>query len=437
MKKLVSSLLTVAMLTGATAAGSALAENADCIYGTMHIPYAAFYAAEGVASEVDAVTSATNSKWKTEGLVAGTYSVAHEADEGGDLLGVVYPVAITQESLDALGDENYGFEALEARPEAYKLVTVENGAAAFSAVQGETTAIEAEASISDNTAWGDYLVDVVAINNAGGASDIGTIYGVLVKTADGAVYGLRHLENIWLDQLAWSAGFVTAEPHGNALSHEDYADMMGETISEITYITETGYHTLSTDLYVPVKFDGGVAVASVPTADGAAALTLTNLPEDFAPDYAVAGLSIQVDADRLSFTDALPGAYTLVVSDANGKYAQLRAEFTLSTDVLPVAFDAESNGLVAAEGADPALAQRFIENIATVTVGDAEYKASGRGAVAIVNSEGVVDPEAALTTGRGAEAVTAPIFAESGEYALTVVSTGFDQSIDFTVNIQK
>lgn len=111
MKKLVSSLLTVAMLTGATAAGSALAENADCIYGTMHIPYAAFYAAEGVASEVDTVTSATNSKWKTEGLVAGTYSVAHEADEGGDLLGVVYPVAITQESLDALGDENYGFHS--------------------------------------------------------------------------------------------------------------------------------------------------------------------------------------------------------------------------------------------------------------------------------------------------------------------------------------
>ena len=31
----------------------------DVVYGTMNIPYDKFYAAEGVGSEVDAVTSAT------------------------------------------------------------------------------------------------------------------------------------------------------------------------------------------------------------------------------------------------------------------------------------------------------------------------------------------------------------------------------------------
>lgn len=226
MKRLVSSLMAAAMLTGAVAAGGALAESDAYIYGTMQIPYGAFYAAEGVASEVDAVTSATPTKWSSETLAAGTYSAAHEADAGGDILGVVYPVAITQESLDALADANYGFEALESVPEAYKIVSVEGGAAVFSAVQGETTVIEAEASLSDNTAYGDFVANVVAINNANGSSDVGTIYGVLLKTTDGAVYGLRHLENIWLDQLAWSVGFVTEERSGNALSSEDYADMM-------------------------------------------------------------------------------------------------------------------------------------------------------------------------------------------------------------------
>ena len=226
MKRLVSSLMAAAMLTGAVAAGGALAESDAYIYGTMQIPYGAFYAAEGVASEVDAVTSATPTKWSSETLAAGTYSAAHEADAGGDILGVVYPVAITQESLDALADANYGFEALASVPEACKILTVEDGAAVFSAVQGETTVIEAEASLSDNTAYGDFVVNVAAINNANGTSDVGTIYGVLLKTTDGAVYGLRHLENIWLDQLAWSVGFVTEEHSGNALSSEDYADMM-------------------------------------------------------------------------------------------------------------------------------------------------------------------------------------------------------------------
>ena len=109
----------------------------------------------------------------------------------------------------------------------------------------------------------------------------------------------------------------------------------------------------------------------------------------------------------------------------------------LSTDVLPVAFDAQANALVPAEGADAGLAAAFIANLSTVTVNDAEYAASGRGAVVIINSEGVVDAEAAIVSGRGPEATSTPVFAESGEYSLTVTSTGFDQAISFTVTITK
>ena len=69
----------------------------------MKIPYAEFYAGEGT-SEVDAVTSATDAKWKKEALVGGTYN-------NGDhqILGVIYNVAISSSDLAALGENNYGF----------------------------------------------------------------------------------------------------------------------------------------------------------------------------------------------------------------------------------------------------------------------------------------------------------------------------------------
>lgn len=436
MKRLFSSLIAAALITGSLA-GGALADGEAYVYGTMRIPYEAFYEAEGVAGAVDAVSSATDSKWQSENLTAGTYSEPHADGAGGDILGVVYPVAISPSDLDALGEDNYAFTALESAPAAYKIATVAEDGVAFSAVQGETASVEAEAALTSDSPWGDYQVTVDAIHNSKGTSDIGTLYGVLLKTSDGAVYGLRHLENIWNDSLAWSVGFKTSEPHGNALSSAAYAGIMGKTISEITYITETGYHTLAAELYVPVKFEGGAEVASTPVAEGSAALTLTGLPEDYQPAYSIGGLTAEVGEGSVRFTDALPGSYTLNVTDAGGKYAPLSADFVLSTDVLPVAFDAEAGALVAAEGAGAELAAAFIANINTVTVNDTAYAASGRGSVVIINSEGELDPEAALVKGRGEEAVSTPVFAADGDYSLTVASTGFDQAISFTVTIAK
>lgn len=59
----------------AAIAASSLTLNAfaadEIVYGTMNIPYDKFYAAEGAGSEVDAVTSATTSKWNNKNLTAG------------------------------------------------------------------------------------------------------------------------------------------------------------------------------------------------------------------------------------------------------------------------------------------------------------------------------------------------------------------------------
>lgn len=437
LKRWVSGLLGGAVALGMLCAGGALGEGDGYIYGTMRIPYADFYAAEGVSGEVDAVSSATNSKWKSDTLAAGTYSQPHADDEGGDILGVVFPVAIAPADLEALGDDNGGFAALDEVPAAYKIASVSEGRLSFSAVQGERAALEAELSLSTDAPWGDYVLDVSAIHNADGSSDIGTIYGALLTTDDGAVYALRHLQNIWRDELAWSTGFTTVEPHGSTLSSAPYADMMGKTIREVTYITDSGYHSIAAEIYVPVKFDGGVEVADAPAASGEAAVTLTNLPEDFAPAFSVDLPGADVSAERVSFADALPGAYTLNVDDAGGKYAPISADFVLTTDAMPVAFDPAAGALVPAEGADEALAAAFIANISSVTVNDASYAASGHGAVVIINADGALDTEAALVQGRGENATMTPIFPDAGEYALSVAATGFEQSLSFTVTIER
>ena len=186
MRKTLSALLAVVLVLCAV---PALAEGETLVYGTMPIPYAAFYAAEGVTIEVDAVSSATDSKWKNENLVAGTYYAEHTDDQGGDILGVVYPVAISQADLDTLGEDS-GFTALDAEPAAYKVAILEDGQLTFSDVQGARETFEAEVTLATASRYGDYQIEVKAINNADGTSDIGTIYGVLLETGD-AVYALH------------------------------------------------------------------------------------------------------------------------------------------------------------------------------------------------------------------------------------------------------
>jgi len=193
------------------------ANASDVVYGTMEIPYSEFYSSEGIDG-VDTVSSATANKWKNENLVAGTYSVETE-DGGGDILGVKYYVAVSENDLAQL-DESYHFEKVDEVPQAYKNVTVENGKVVFSEIVGDTTKEENEVTMNTNMAWGDYVLDVSGLGNANGTSSFGTIYGVVIKTDDGSKYGMRHLENIWRDEIAWSSGIKKSEPHGNVFKWE-------------------------------------------------------------------------------------------------------------------------------------------------------------------------------------------------------------------------
>ncbi|MCM1506608.1 MAG: DUF1533 domain-containing protein [Ruminococcus flavefaciens] len=427
MKKITSLISATALaLSVASVIPLSAGAEGDIVYGTMNIPYADFYRAElsGSANEyeVDAVSSATTSKWSKNGegeLFEGTYNQANE-DGTGTILGVTYPVALTQSDLDSLGENNYNFTAVDYVPSAYKTVTVEDGKAVFSAVQDETpvTASESSIKLSTSTPWGDYLIDIE------NTPEMSAIYGATIKTTDGSVYAMWHEANIWRGELAWSSGIKTSEPHGNTLPYENFVNLMGSTISEVSFITLDGYTNIPTDTYVPVKFDGSVNVSESTSGTGTTSFTTENFPDDYEKSYSIAD-NFTVTDSEISYTDAVAGSYTLTVSDSSRKYADMTASFTLTTDNMPAVYS--DFALVKADGADDNDFSNFVKNISTVTVNGTDYSATGKGSVKIIGEDGKIDTSASSRNGN--------VFSGEGSYTMSVKATGYNTPLEFTMTI--
>ncbi|MCB6493332.1 DUF1533 domain-containing protein [Coprococcus catus] len=437
-----------------TKAIEALEKNAVAkeVYVLMNIPYDKFYAAEGV-DYADAVTSATLNKTRSS-LAAGSY---HVSSDGSDITGIVYPVKLedasalnkltqvtdsskvditvsmkgketttTYEGKDALFESpSYSYYMLSEVPSYYKKATVnEDGSLSFGKAEGAEvqTLSNVTADFRTSSNYGDYQM-----NLSGLPDDITTVYGVVVGTKEGDSYGLRHVENIWkISKLAWSTGFVTTA-HGNQLQYKDYVPMMGQTISKVTYYTNAGIYEIPMSVYVPVKFDGSVEVADAKASSGETKITLNKLPSDYEAEYSVEGLeNVKVENGVLTYTaaDAKVGKYTLKVTDKSGKYADISADFTLTTEVTPIIYERDQKALVPADGysADDVVA--YVKNITSVSVDGKAYAASGKGAVKIIKEDGSID-------------ATAKPFAnakDGQEFEIVVKATGYAKDYTFTYN---
>lgn len=261
-----------------------MANDTDNIYVLMNIPYDEFYKEEISNSvKVDSVSSATRAKTRTGRLTTGSY---HADDSGESIDGITFCVKTTRDDLsklegakvitddsevtitvsnrgqtqtttytgkDALYEApDYSYYVLEDIPSYYKEMSVDSENVSFSEIKGTYTTVatlEAGKDISytftNDSSYGDFQLN---FDTEEGAAVLGSyfdyekddIYGVIVSTAEGGQYALRHLENIWLgSKLAWSAGVVT-EVHGCELSYDHYKAMAGQTITGVTYLTEKG-----------------------------------------------------------------------------------------------------------------------------------------------------------------------------------------------------
>ena len=137
------------------------------------------------------------------------------------------------------------------------------------------------------------------------------------------------------------------------------------------------------------------------------------------------GLNCTITDTSIAYQDALAGSYTLLVHDAAGKYADVKATFTLTTDAMPAAVS--GTGLVKADGASDADYANFLKKISSVTVGENTYAASGKRGVKIIGEDGSIDAAAASRDNK--------VFAEDGTYAVSVAATGYTASLDFTVTV--
>ena len=432
-------------------------------YVLMNIPYAAFYRSETTNNDVDVdvFTSATKNKTRTTGLAGGSY---HENADGSQIDGITFAVKVdtsvdltkykevkdtdkvditvtnrgqtsttTLEGKDTLFEnETYAYYPLTEAPANYKEVSMDkDGKLVFSEVKGKKAEVltGVTAELLTQSSYGDYQLNLDGLPEDKIASS--NVNAVVVKTTDGTAYGMRHLENIWRgNELAWSTGY-TESVHGCPTSSAHYASMMGKTIDSIEYYTTNGLYTIDVnDLYVPVKFaktEDAVKVADADISAGKTAIEL-NLRDDFDPEYTVEGLNVKVEGNVLTFKAASsinPGKYTLTVKDKNGKYADLKTTFILSTTDMPATYDADNKKLTVAENSNEEAFNTYIGNITSVNVNGTDYAASGRGSVKIIDKDGTLVTDAAPFKDA----------AVGTEFQITVTSTGYTTPLTFTYKV--
>lgn len=128
---------------------------------------------------------------------------------------------------------------------------------------------------------------------------------------------------------------------------------------------------------------------------------------------------------KIKFGSALPGSYTVTVSDAKGKYADVTASFTVSTSKAAAKYDASSVALKKADSAEDADFTNFLKNITSVKVGDKKYAATDKDAVTIIKKDGAIDEDA--------KSNNEALFADGKEKTLTVSAAGYpDLTFSYT-----
>ena len=417
--------------SGGSSSGGSSSSRSDYSYVLMNIPYGEFYKAElnENATAVDAVSSATKNKTRNGSLAGGSY---HVNPDGSDITGVTYPVRVKTSDLSGLkqvtdsdsvsitvnkkgkdetttytGREalfesaSYSYYALSSTPSYYKEATLTNGKWSFGKATG--SASEDTATIAKFKAPGHHADYEMKIES-GKITKGQKVYAVVLTDTDGNTYGLRHVTEIW---------------RATELGFESDSALVGKTISAVTYYTEGGVIklNLAEKLYVPYIATGAKAEVAEPSADAKeTTLILSGFPEDFKREVKVPEGMSYADG-KINFGSALPGSYTVTVSDANGKYADVKASFTVSTSTAAAQYDASSVALKKADSAEDADFTNFLKNITSVKVGDKKYAATDKDAVTIIKKDGAIDEDA--------KSNNEALFADGKEKTLTVSAAGY------------
>ncbi len=444
----------------------AFAEEEAYIYGTVNLPYADYYYGElndveenaemdleaedpaaAIRAEgyVDAVTSATNTKSVKYGATCYTENEDGSVTvEGIKDVAIAVPQSLYDEATAAIEAGSTcnnqllaivgGMTVNEDQtvvPDEYKVLNGDGTLTAMVDVNEGITVADAAIEVTTNTKYGNYQLSIS--DEDGLLPDSDTMEGVVITTSDGAKYAMLHVDNLWLrtGEIAFAIedGYVVHSV--NTLKYMSFADMVGKTVTEVRYIVRGGADvTFATESYLPILHEGTAAAESVPVTAGEFAVTLTDLPEDYAATANAADLNTTYSEGVLTYdpTDVQPGSYSVEVTDESGVYASISTSVILTTDELPAVFDSETNAIVAAEGADEAAFANYLSKLSTATVNGTSYTLSGRKSTKIFDTAtGAMD----LTVASG----DALVFGETGTYEVVVSATGYTTDLVFSVDV--
>jgi choline-binding protein len=451
-------------------------EESKTLYGKVNLPYADFYYGElknltAVSNDLnadavdkaaslradgmyDAVTSSTKNKFKS--FFPTTYNSVNE-DGSGKILGVkdvnvaidkaLYDkvkkaIAEGKTSKNPLFDivKNMTLNEGNAQPKEYKAI---NGDGTLTATKGDGTVVNpATATISTINRYGNYGIKL----SGEGLPAAKDVDGVILKTSDGSMYAMKHLENIWVKtyEISFAVKPDFVEPHGNRVNYKAYASIEGKTITEIRYMVHDGDDVVVKTSLLCKKIPGADASASVNNAvfsEGVAVTSKVNAPADAAYKLSEVkkgktvleeGKDYTVSGDKITFkkTDNTGiGAYTAVFTSE--KYGDLQANFQLKSNHADGSVKIEGNKLVLPADLDK---DTYYASISSVLVDGQPLR--GRDLAKLIFGDDQTVNFNAEISGKGG--VKTPIFTkgEDGSYEIELVSDGYP-SVKATISPKK
>ena len=451
-------------------------EETKTLYGKVNLPYADFYYGElknltAVSNDLnadavdkaaslradgmyDAVTSSTKNKFKS--FFPTTYNSVNE-DGSGKILGVkdvnvaidkaLYDkvkkaIAEGKTSKNPLFDivKNMTLNEDNAQPKEYKAI---NGDGTLTATKGDGTVVNpATATISTINRYGNYGIKL----SGEGLPAAKDVDGVILKTSDGSMYAMKHLENIWVktNEISFAVKPDFVEPHGNHVNYKAYTSIEGKTITEIRYMVHDGDDVVVKTSLFCKKIPGADASASVNNAvfsEGVAVTTKVNAPADAAYKLSAVkkgktvleeGKDYTVSGDKITFkkTDNTGiGAYTAVFT--SDTYGDIQANFQLKSNHADGSVKIEGNKLVLPADLDK---DTYYASISSVLVDGQPLR--GRDLAKLIFGDDQTVNFNAELTGRGG--VKTPIFTkgEDGSYEIELVSDGYP-SVKATISPKK
>ena len=294
-------------------------------FATTDMSYAEFYfgeIGEFATTSLDAVSSATTGKAARFGVL--NYEIV--SDDNGNNITKIYGLADVQVRMT---DEVYALLSKDSRYtfsttafSEYKEVSTDKTFGKMVTDLKEVEGASVSLSSGASTVWGNYWLNLSGVDSV----DVsGKYLGAVLETSDGKKYPMQHLYNLFFknNEMAFCIQDFT-EPHGNTPAYAHTNDLVGKTITKITYLLkDTADMYVSCDVYVPVMSSVTVSLSNDEVISGtnvAIPLKFSGSPEGSA--YSVTSLYSGSGRSRTPITSYTFSDNTLTISGdiAPGNY---------------------------------------------------------------------------------------------------------------------